>query len=91
MKSKAELIKMMQLTKLSVESEDVDSIYHDIQDIFAVIKMIDDVDISKYDCEDEPVYAVTREDELAASYPIELILSNAAESSDGFFTVKNSQ
>ena len=88
MKSKQELIKMMQLAKLSVETEDVDYIYDGMTDIMNIIKVIDDVDISILNCEEEPVHAITRADELKPSLPVDLILSNAAERSDNFFTVR---
>ena len=87
MKNKEEFINIMQLAKFSVANEDTDTLYEEFTDILNVIKMIDDVDLSGYNCEDDIAIAVMRDDEPVPSLPVDVILSNAIETQDNFFSI----
>ena len=87
MKNKEELVDIIRLAKLSVESEDIDMLFDDMTDILNIVRSINDVDLSVYDCSDEVIISSPREDEVIMSLPVDMILSNATEKKDNFFTV----
>ena len=92
MKNKEELSDIIRLSKLSLESEDLDSIYTDISGAVSIIQSITDVDLSGYDCSNpgicyDTIISRYRDDEVEPSLPVDVILSNAAKTQDNFFTV----
>jgi aspartyl/glutamyl-tRNA(Asn/Gln) amidotransferase C subunit len=86
-KNQDELLEIARVAKLSLSSEETDSIFSDIADMMGVVQIIKDVDLAEYDCSDEADITELREDVVIPSLPVDLILSNAEEKHDSFFTV----
>ena len=87
MKNKEELIDLVRLAKLSEELEDIDSLYINMNTMVNNIKLINDVDLSQYDCSETVIVCEPREDEVKPSLPVDMILSNAISRQDNFFAV----
>ena len=87
MRSKEELIRIIQLAKLSEELEDVDAILDDMTDVLDIVESITDLELSDYDTSEEAQISELREDVVKASLPVEMILSDAMEKKDNYFAV----
>ena len=85
MRSKDELVEAARLAKLSLDSEELSSLFDGISDIMNVVESINDVDLSKFDCSEETTVSELREDDVKPSLAVDSILSNAAEKQDDFF------
>ena len=86
MRTKEELMNIARLAKLSVEIEDMETMYNELTDMLKIVETIKDVDLAQYDCTETLKTSDLREDEVKASLPVELILSDAAKKHDDFFT-----
>jgi aspartyl/glutamyl-tRNA(Asn/Gln) amidotransferase C subunit len=74
------------MAKISLSDDEVDSVFDYVVEVMGVVETISEFDFAEYDCSDEAVVTELREDEVVPSLPLELILSNAAEKHDSFFT-----
>jgi len=87
MRNKEELIRIARLAKLSTELEDFDAMLNDMTDVLDVVESITDLELSGYDCSEEPEVSQLREDVVKASLPVDVVLSGAMEKKDNYFTV----
>ena len=87
MKNKDELIHMIDLAKLSLELEDVDSMFISVSENMNIINQICEVDLSQYDCSEEIETFKPREDIVEQSIPVDLLLSGTEQIHDNFFAI----
>ena len=85
MRNKDEFMEVARLAKLSLDSEDIDSLFEGIGDVMNIVESISDLDLSAFDCSEEANVSELREDEVTPSLAVDSILSNAAEKQDNFF------
>ena len=85
MRSKDELMEAAWLAKLSLDSEELSSLFEGIGDVMNIVESINDLDLSKFDCSEETTVSELREDDVTPSLDVDVILSNAAEKQDNFF------
>lgn len=90
MVTKEEIMKIAILSKLSVEDDEIDKLTEDMSQIISFADTINNASDEGVEFDNiNNLSNAFREDEVVPSYDREKILSNAKDSDDGCFLVKN--
>ena len=84
--SSDELKRIARLAKISLAAEEMDALVADMPRIYNIVQPVGDADLSGFDCTADIETAALRDDIVQPSLPSDVLLANAAENRDGYFS-----